>query len=45
MLAHAAKDAHRKVQIVERRGAAPDHPQLMGYDKGEYLKCAVLRVL
>ena len=45
MLAHAAKDAHRKVQILERRGAAPDHPQLMGYDKGEYLKCAVLRVL
>lgn len=45
MLAHAAKDAHRKVQIVERRGAGPDHPQLMGYDKGEYLKCAVVRVL
>lgn len=45
MISHAARDAHRKVQIVERRGAAPDHPQLVGYDKGEYLKCAILRVL
>lgn len=45
MLAHAARDARRSVQIVERRGAGPDHPQLVGYDKGEYLKCAVVRVL
>lgn len=45
MVSHAARDAHRKVQVVERRGAAPDHPQLIGYDKGEYLKCAILRVL
>ena len=45
MLSHAAKDAHRRVQVVERRGAAPDHPQLLGHDKGEYLKCAVLRIL
>lgn len=45
MLAHAARDARRSVQIVERRGAGPDHPQLLGYDKGEYLKCAVMRVL
>lgn len=45
MLAHAARDARRSVQIVERRGAGPDHPQLLGYDKGEYLKCAVVRVL
>lgn len=45
MVAHAAKDAHKKVQILERRGAGPDHPQLVGYDKGEYLKCAVVRVL
>lgn len=45
MLAQAAKDAHKKIQILERRGAAPDHPQLLGYEKGEYLKCAVVRVL
>ena len=45
MIAHAAKDAHRQVQIIQRRGAASDHPQLVGYDKGEYLKCAVVRVL
>lgn len=45
MLIHAGQDAHRSVQILEKRGPGPDHPQLMGYDRGEYLKCAVLRVL
>ena len=45
MLLHAGQDAHRSVQILEKRGPGPDHPQLMGYDRGEYLKCAVLRVL
>lgn len=45
MLMHAAKDSHRKVQILEKRGAGPDHPVLVGYPKSEYLKCAICRVL
>ncbi len=45
MIMHAALDAHRTVQILEKRGAGPDHPLLVGYPKSEYLKCAVLRVL
>ena len=44
MLVHAAKDSHKKVQILQKRGAAPDHPCLLGYPKSEYLKCAVCRV-
>jgi len=45
MIQNAANDAHRTVQILEKRGAGPDHPVLAGYPKSEYLKCAVLRVL
>ena len=45
MLVHAAADAHRRLQIFEKRGAGPDHPVLAGYAKSEYLKCAVMRVL
>ncbi len=45
MLTHAAKDSHRRVQVLEKRGAAGDHPILLGYPKSEYLKCAVCRVL
>ncbi|MCR5289493.1 MAG: class I SAM-dependent rRNA methyltransferase [Treponema sp.] len=45
MLMHAAKDSHKSVQILEKRGAGPDHPVLLGYPKSEYLKCAIARVL
>jgi 23S rRNA (cytosine1962-C5)-methyltransferase len=45
MLTHAAMDSHRRVQILEKRGAGPDHPVLLGYPKSEYLKCAVARIL
>lgn len=45
MLTHAATDSHRRLQVLEKRGAAPDHPILMGYPKSEYLKCAICRVL
>ena len=44
MLMHAAMDSHRQVQILEKRGAGPDHPVLAGYPKSEYLKCAICRV-
>lgn len=45
MLARAAADSHRRVQILEKRGAAPDHPILLGYSRSEYLKCAIARVI
>lgn len=45
MIMHAAMDSHKRVQILEKRGAGPDHPVLAGYPKSEYLKCAVTRVI
>lgn len=44
MLAEAAADARRDVQIIERRGAARDHPVLLALRETRYLKCLVLRV-
>jgi 23S rRNA (cytosine1962-C5)-methyltransferase len=45
MLMHAAKDSHKRVQVLLKSGAGPDHPVLLGYPKSEYLKCAFCRVL
>ena len=44
MLTDAARDAGREALVVERRGAGPDHPVLLGLPETEYLKCFVLRV-
>ncbi|MCQ2611235.1 MAG: class I SAM-dependent rRNA methyltransferase [Treponema sp.] len=44
MIMHAAMDSHKKVQILEKRYAGPDHPVLCGYPKSEYLKCVIARV-
>ncbi len=41
----AARDARRTVRIVARRGQAPDHPWLAGYDESRYLKCFILQAL
>jgi 23S rRNA (cytosine1962-C5)-methyltransferase len=41
----AASDARRSVQVVERRGAARDHPTLLGVPETRYLKCLILRAL
>ncbi|MGD0090564.1 MAG: class I SAM-dependent rRNA methyltransferase [Planctomycetota bacterium] len=35
----------RRAMLLERRGAAPDHPVPPGFDQGRYLKCLVLQVL
>lgn len=43
MLADAAADAHRDVQVIERRGAGRDHPVLLALRETRYLKCFVLR--
>ncbi len=45
MVMKAAEDSHKRVQVIEKRGAGPDHPVLLGYPKSEYLKCAVCRVI
>lgn len=45
MIMHAAMDSHKRVQILEKRGAGPDHPVLLGYPKSEYLKCIICRVI
>lgn len=43
-VASAAADAHRRVRILERRMAAPDHPVVLNLPETEYLKCLVLAV-
>jgi 23S rRNA (cytosine1962-C5)-methyltransferase len=45
VLADAARDAHRRVQIVERRVQAQDHPILLGVPETLYLKCVVARAV
>ncbi len=44
MLAGAAADARRRVQVLEVRGAAPDHPAMATLPETQYLKCLVCRV-
>jgi 23S rRNA (cytosine1962-C5)-methyltransferase len=41
-VASAAADASRRVRLLERRGAAPDHPIVLNLSETEYLKCLVL---
>jgi 23S rRNA (cytosine1962-C5)-methyltransferase len=43
-VAAATADAHRRVRLMERRGAAPDHPVVLNLPETEYLKCLVLEV-
>jgi 23S rRNA (cytosine1962-C5)-methyltransferase len=40
----AAIDAHRRVRLLERHGAALDHPVVLNLSETEYLKCLVLEV-
>ena len=44
IVAGAAADSHRRVQILEARGAAPDHPAILGLPETSYLKCLICRV-
>ena len=41
----AANDAHRRVQIIEKRMQTSDHPVLLGMPETYYLKCVIARVL
>ena len=40
----AAADAGRSVQVLESRGAAPDHPQVLALPETHYLKCLICRI-
>lgn len=45
IIAAAARDAGRRVQLVEKRMQASDHPVLFGMPETHYLKCVIARVL
>jgi 23S rRNA (cytosine1962-C5)-methyltransferase len=40
----AAQDSHRIVRILENRGAAKDHPNVLGIPETAYLKCLIALV-
>jgi 23S rRNA (cytosine1962-C5)-methyltransferase len=44
LIADAALDARRRVQIIEKRGQSRDHPVLLGVPETHYLKCVIARV-
>jgi len=43
VLGAAGLDAGRRVQVLETRGAAPDHPSVLGLPETTYLKCVICR--
>lgn len=45
VVTQAALDAHRRVQIVEKRMQATDHPVLVAMPETYYLKCVIARVI
>jgi 23S rRNA (cytosine1962-C5)-methyltransferase len=45
MLAGVAQRSGRTIQLLECRGAAPDHPVSASCLEGEYLKCVIARVI
>src|SRR5256714_8130364 len=45
IIAGAANDAHRRLQLVEKRTQASDHPILFGVPETYYLKCVIARVM
>jgi 23S rRNA (cytosine1962-C5)-methyltransferase len=45
MIADAAVDAKRRIQLVEKRMQSSDHPVLVNVPETYYLKCVIARVL
>ena len=45
VVAQAAIDSHRRIQIMEKRMQATDHPVLVAMPETYYLKCLIARVL
>ena len=44
MIKESAIDSKRKVQFLDFRIQAPDHPALLQSDEQLYLKCMILRI-
>ncbi len=44
IVASAAADANRRVQLLETHAAAPDHPEVLTLPETRYLKCLICRV-
>lgn len=44
MLSEAARDAHRRVRLLEIRGQSQDHPVVVGIPETAYLKCVIAYV-
>jgi len=44
IVAAAASDAGRRVQLLETHAAAPDHPEILTLPETRYLKCLICRV-
>jgi 23S rRNA (cytosine1962-C5)-methyltransferase len=44
IVASAAADAGRRVQLIETHAAAPDHPEILTLPETRYLKCLICRV-
>jgi 23S rRNA (cytosine1962-C5)-methyltransferase len=45
IIADAALDARRRVQIIVKRGQSTDHRVLLGVPETYYLKCVVARMI
>jgi 23S rRNA (cytosine1962-C5)-methyltransferase len=45
IITDAARDARRRVQLIEKRMQASDHPILFGMPETHYLKCVIARLL
>jgi 23S rRNA (cytosine1962-C5)-methyltransferase len=45
ILAQAAIDARRRLQVMEKRMQATDHPVLLGMPETYYLKCVIARII
>ncbi|HEX4149445.1 MAG TPA: class I SAM-dependent rRNA methyltransferase, partial [Pirellulales bacterium] len=45
MLADVAQRTGREIQLLEQRGAAPDHPVAATCMESDYLKCCICRVV
>jgi 23S rRNA (cytosine1962-C5)-methyltransferase len=44
IVAAAASDAGRRVQLLETHAAAPDHPEVLTLPETRYLKCLICRI-
>ena len=44
VVADAARDAHRTLRVLERRGQAKDHPVLLSVPETSYMKCLIFSV-